>query len=174
MCWEKSLLVSVVLFQQLIHIQLTIIFPEGVKCGPIMNAELICHSLHRDMRMDFSALLTMLKKIDRRLILLYVIMHPTELQTFSLCDTMKCQMTANLHGEHNWEPPHALLFTSELAFASRLLSSFHTCQNVKKPMMMNFWVLFFQSLNEIENPSSSRCVSLGCCLFKWFLLVMDF
>ena len=59
-------------------------------------------------------------------------MHPTELQTFSLCDTMKCQMTANLHGEHNWEPPHALLFTSELAFASRLLSSFHTCQNVKK------------------------------------------
>ena len=164
------------LFQQLIHIQLTIIFPEGVKCGPIMNAELICHSLHRDMWMDFSALLTMLKKIDRRLILLYVIMHPTELQTFSLCDTMKCQMTANLHGEHNWEPPHALLFTSELAFASRLLSSFHTCQNVKKTdddELLGVVFLLFE--NEIENPSSSRCVSsLGCCLFKWFLLVMDF
>ena len=164
------------LFQQLIHIQLTIIFPEGVKCGPIMNAELICHSLHRDMRMDFSALLTMLKKIDRRLILLYVIMHPTELQTFSLCDTMKCQMTANLHGEHNWEPPHALLFTSELAFASRLLSSFHTCQNVKKTDDDELLGVVFPVFeNEIENPSSSRCVSsLGCCLFKWFLLVMDF
>ena len=85
-----------------------------------------------------------------RLIFVFWNRHPTELQTFSLCDTMKCQMTANL--QPNWErDPRAgncpILMLLKLRDA-KANNAFHTCQNVKKAVSRrtekrSFWVVEF-------------------------------
>ena len=64
------------------------------------------------------------KKNDSSLIL----GHPTELQTFSLCDTMKCQMTANLHGR-TIENPRPCFVPKRDAKAN---NAFHTCVRMSK------------------------------------------
>ena len=71
--------------------------------------------------------------------------HPTELQTFSLCDTMKCQMTANLHGR-TIENPRPCFVPKRDAKAN---NAFHTCVRMSK----KWW---WTSL-------SSLLHTFGCC-----------